>query len=255
MSTPGPTERFTIRVDNYLKYRPHYPAEIINVLQDLIGLNPAWHIADIGVGTGFSAELFLQHGNRVTGIEPNAAMRSAGDVYLQSYPSYSSLSSTAEQTGLSDHSVDLILAGQAFHWFRLPETKTEWQRILRPEGWVALLWNERRETGSPFLVAYEELLLEFAPDYQSVDHRHINAHTLHEFFNPNSYFEVWLPYSQNLDFEGIKGRLLSSSYVPLEDSSLYQPMLDRLQLEYDRNQQDGCIELVYDTKLYIAPLG
>ena len=127
-----PTKRFSNRVENYLKYRPRYPAAIIPLLESECGLTPETLIADIGSGTGFMTEMFLRHGNRVIGVEPNAEMRSAGERLLTKYPKFSSVNATAEATALPDKSVDLIIAGQAFHWFYRQNTKIEFTRILKP---------------------------------------------------------------------------------------------------------------------------
>ncbi|MDK9700522.1 MAG: class I SAM-dependent methyltransferase [bacterium] len=258
-----PTERFSSRVDNYLKYRPHYPSEMIPRLQIEINLTAQWVIADIGVGTGFSAELLLANRNKVIGVEPNDAMRNASVAYLAEYRQlYVPVKGTAEATTLPTNSVDMILAGQAFHWFDLEKTKTEWQRILKPSGWIALVWNERRGAGTPFLEAYERLLHNFAPEYQNVDHRHIDEGTLREFFQlsesqpsnnkaaPYRYFQ--LPYRQTLNWDGLVGRILSSSYVPLPGDPLLEPLLKQLAIDFSDHSDNGEIELQYDTKVYLG---
>ena len=251
MQNLQPTERFSTRVENYLKYRPHYPDELLALLQQELSLTPKWEIADVGAGTGFSAELFLKNGNRVYGVEPNEAMRLAGAVYLSQYRErYLPVDGTAEETTLDTAAVDLILAGQAFHWFDLPRTKIEWKRILKPEGWVVLVWNERRAFGTSFLVAYEQLLHNFAPEYKNVDHRHIDASVLSKFFTVNGYREHVLSYSQTLDWDGLVGRVLSSSYVPLPGDPLAEPLMKQLTTDFTRFSIQGTVELVYDTKVY-----
>src|ERR1041385_6863394 len=149
--THNSTERFSDRVENYVKYRPHYPREILTALEQLAGLTPTCALADIGSGTGISAELFLEYGNAVYGIEPNNAMRKAGEAYLSRFPKFKSIDGTAETTMLSDASVDLIIAGQAFHWFDVERSRTEFKRILKPGGWAALFWNDRQTDTTPFL--------------------------------------------------------------------------------------------------------
>src|SRR5580765_7216511 len=120
-----PTTRFTTRVDNYVKYRPSYPAAIITLLETECGLTSESLVADIGSGTGLLTELFLKHGNKVFAVEPNAEMRAAGERLLARYPSFISVSATAESTTLEDNSIDLIVAGQAFHWFERAAAKVE----------------------------------------------------------------------------------------------------------------------------------
>ncbi len=135
--------RFSSRVADYLRYRPHYPVGVLELLREHSGLSPAHAIADIGSGTGFLAELFLKNGNVVFGVEPNKEMREAGEEYLAAYPRFTSINASAEATTLSAASIDFVAAGQAFHWFAPEATRREFVRILRPDGWVAIVWNDR----------------------------------------------------------------------------------------------------------------
>jgi SAM-dependent methyltransferase len=153
-----PTKRFSNRVENYLKYRPRYPPGIIPLLQSECGLTADWVIADLGSGTGFLTELFLEHGNPVFGVEPNAEMRVAGEQVLTNYPRFSSMNAVAEATGLPDHSIDLVVAGQAFHWFDRAAARPEFVRILKPGGWLVLAWNGYRVESSPMMAAYQDLV-------------------------------------------------------------------------------------------------
>lgn len=261
------TERFSSRVEAYIKYRPHYPEEIIPALQKLTGLRPSHTIADIGSGTGFSAKLFLQNGNPVYGVEPNEAMRAAGEEYLVAYQNFRSITGTAEATTLPNESVDFILAGQAFHWFKHDEAYREFKRILRPGGWVIVMWNDRQTDTTPFLVEYEKLLLDFGTDYTIVNHRnfelrsspdsnitHSNATRTRDFFHGNTIHELEFENIQYFDFEGVKGRLLSSSYVPDADDPSCEPMLARLKEIFDRYAINGTIEMRYTCLVYAGKL-
>ena len=115
------------------------------------------------------SKLFLQNGNRVFGIEPNPEMRSAGERLLAEYEGFTSMAGSAEQSQLPDSSVDLVAAGQAFHWFDRQRARAEFQRILKPGGWVVILWNNRLTDTTPFLRAYENLLLSCGTDYAQID--------------------------------------------------------------------------------------
>jgi ubiquinone/menaquinone biosynthesis C-methylase UbiE len=147
------TQRFSSRVDNYIRYRPGYPDAILDTLRDAYGLTPASIVADVGSGTGILTEMFLRHGNVVYGIEPNREMREAAERLLAGYDRFHSVAATAEDTTLGDDSVDLVTAGQAFHWFDPSKARAEFARVLKPGGWVALIWNERVVT-TPFLADY-----------------------------------------------------------------------------------------------------
>src|SRR5437867_8468442 len=167
------TERFSNRVENYVRFRPRYPREVLELLKADCGLKPEAVVADAGSGTGFLAELFLANGNRVFGIEPNKEMREAGERWLQRYSRFSSIAATAEATTLPSQSVDFITAGQAFHWFDRERCREEFARILRPGGWVVLVWNDRRTESTAVLKDYEQLLLSYGTDYEQVNHERV----------------------------------------------------------------------------------
>ena len=154
----SPTERFTSRVETYIKYRPTYPAAVIDLLRSECGLTADAIVADVGSGTGILSELVLKNGNEVIGVEPNQAMRLAAEHLLSSYPRFRSVEGSAEASTLPAASVDLITAGQAFHWFDATAARREFARILKPNGSVALIWNDRQLDSTEFLRGYEALL-------------------------------------------------------------------------------------------------
>ncbi|HVM60384.1 MAG TPA: class I SAM-dependent methyltransferase [Verrucomicrobiae bacterium] len=249
-----PTLRFSSRVENYIKYRPGYPPSIIDTLTAECRLTPSSIIADVGSGTGILSEMFLQNGNRVFGIEPNREMREAGERLLKRYPNFASVNGAAEATSLADRSVDFITAGQAFHWFDRDRARREFARILKPNGWVVLIWNERLTDTSPFSRAYEELLQAFGTDYAAVDHRNVDADAIATFFSPQPVTLRRFENRQTFDFDSVKGRLLSSSYAPEPGHAHYQPMLDKLQAIFDQHQIDGKVNFDYVTRMYFGRL-
>ena len=207
----GPKERFSSRVENYIKYRPKYPKKIIKYLKNKKILKKSSIIADIGSGTGILSELFLKNGNKVFGIEPNKDMRQAGERLLKNYSKFISIDGSAESTTLENNCIDIITAGQAFHWFELEETRKEFKRILGPNGYVVLIWNSRKKNTSGFPNDYEKLIMTYGTDVKEV---HKSEKKVDAFFN----YEKKIFYNyQELDFEGLKGRLLSTSYIPLDN--------------------------------------
>ena len=248
-----PTRRFSSRVENYVKYRPGYPAEIIPLLQTDCGLTPDWVIADIGSGTGLMTKLFLTNSNRVFGVEPNAGMRAAGEQALASFPNFVSIEATAEATTLPDQSVELIVAGQAFHWFDRAQARAEFQRILRPAGWVVLIWNGFRVETSPVIRGYQDIVLRYGTDYKEVN-REMEGLEVESFFAPNACRTACFTYRQVFDFEGFKGRLLSASYAPPADHPSFGAMISDLQRLFDENQKDGTINFDYETEVFYGPL-
>jgi SAM-dependent methyltransferase len=245
------TERFSDRVENYIKYRPGYPAGVFEFLKQHSDFSADTVVADIGSGTGISAEMFLLYGNKVYAVEPNKDMREAADRLLNHYPLYVSVDGTSEYTGVPDHSVDLIIAAQAFHWFDKNAFKTECQRIGRRGAHCFIMWNERK-VESDFEIAYEELLLRYATDYTSIDHRNIKPADVEHFFAPHQLISATLYNEQVFDFDGLKGRLLSSSYAPNVGAPNYETMIDYLHYIFDRHQIDGSVSFSYDCNLYIG---
>lgn len=248
------TQRFSSRVHHYAQYRPRYPQEIILTLQDECSLTSESQIADIGSGTGFLSELFLQNGNPVATVEPNPEMRESGDNLLNRYPGFRSIDGRAEATTLSDTSVDFVITGQAFHWFDLNPTRSEFTHILKPNGIAMIVWNERETGSTPFLTAYEELLKRHVPDYTQLNFKQIYDTTVAEFFGALGFHSKTFRYRQELDCTGTQGRLLSSSYTPEEGHPNYQPMLDGLSDIFNTYQIDGRVTFEYVTRMYYGPL-
>jgi len=247
-----PTQRFSNRVADYLAYRPSYPATIITLLKTECYLTPNAVIADIGSGTGLLTKLFLDSGNLVYGIEPNTEMRTAGEDFLEHYPTFTSLAATAEVTTLPDNSVDFVTVGQAFHWFNQAQAIAEFRRILKPNSWISLIWNER-QLDTPFLQAYETLLQKYSPEYKQVDHRNVTSSHLKSLLGDGLHMKR-LPNQQQFDFTGLKGRLMSSSYCPLPDDPNHMPLITGLQTAFETHQVNGRVTLDYLTYIYYCPI-
>lgn len=244
--------RFSNRVRNYSLYRPSYPKGIVQSLKTEGVLTEATVIADIGSGTGISTRLFLEHGYRCIGVEPNRAMREAAEEQLAAFDRFESLDGSAEATTLPADSIDLIVAGQAFHWFDQSASKYEFQRILKPGKHVALIWNERNDAGSAFQAGYEDLLRFYCNDYDQVDYKRVDERALTTFFSPYQYSVHQYSNQQRFDFQGLQGRLLSSSYCPLEGEINYEPVMQGLRKLYDEHQTNGQITFDYQTRLYMG---
>ena len=254
MPVKDATQRFSSRVDNYVRYRPGYPPEVFELLQRECGLAPDSVIADIASGTGIFTRMLAENGNRVFGVEPNDEMRRAGERLLESYSGFTSIAGTAESTTLANHSVDIVTAAQAAHWFDREKARREFVRILKPGGWLVLLWNERRTDSTPFLREYEHLLLAYGTDYREVRHERTTAE-IADFFSPLPFRSSTLEMRQEVDYPGLEGRLLSSSYTPTSDHANYDAMLRELRRIFDVHQIDDCVSLDYNTLVYYGRLG
>jgi SAM-dependent methyltransferase len=253
-SSLDPTARFSDRVEDYVRYRPHYPSVLMEWLRDDIGVNAAWRVADIGAGTGISTRMWLDAGHQVIGVEPNAAMRVAAQKSFGDNRRLSWTDGTAEATSLPDASVDVVSAAQAFHWFNMGCTHAEWARILRPGGLAVVFWNSRVATGNDFLEGYEQLLRNFGTDYQRIAERHQDDATMRDWFDDGLVAMERFPNHQRLDFEGLRGRLLSSSYAPKQGHPRHEAMLAALRELFDANAVDGCVDLKYTTRVFAGKL-
>jgi SAM-dependent methyltransferase len=253
MPASNATSRFSDRVENYVLYRPGYPPEALHALRTESGLTPSHAVADVASGTGIWTRNLLENGNPVFAVEPNAEMREAGERLLAGFPKFTSVAGTAEETMLADQTVDFVTAAQAAHWFDRKRSRREFVRILKPGGWLVLLWNERLTDTTPFLRDYEQLLLTYGTDYNEVRHER-TTDAVNEFFDPLPYQERTFAMRQEFDYAGIEGRLLSSSYAPGPDHPQYPPMLRDLRRVFDAHAVSGRAIFEYKTRLYFGRL-
>ncbi|HEY0333510.1 MAG TPA: class I SAM-dependent methyltransferase [Stenotrophomonas sp.] len=259
MSRPDPValdsqERFSNRVADYVRYRPGYPPQLIEWIHGPLGVAPDARVADIGAGTGISSRIFLQAGHPVIAVEPNAPMRLAAERWLADAPGFQAVAGNAESTTLDTASVDLVVAAQAFHWFDTEAVRGEWKRILRPGGRVVVFWNSRLLEATAFLADYEALLHQFGTDYQAVAERYQDDATMRAWFGEGFIAQENFPNVQRMDFDSLRGRLLSSSYAPAEGHPRHAPMLAALRALFDRHAVDGHVEFAYLTRAFAGTL-
>jgi len=247
------TERFSSRVANYIKYRPSYPATVLELLSVRCGLAATSVVADVGSGTGILTELLLETGAEVYGIEPNREMREAGERLLHDYGRFHSVEGTAEATTLSDACVDLVTASQAFHWFDVQKSRRELGRILRPRGWVALVWNERPLEAVPLLDEYDALLRRHCPEYDRVREMRADESKMREFFGHRPEGAVFAN-RQSFDYAGLEGRLMSSSYAPEAGHPEHEPMIAGLRDLFERHRRAGKVLFPYRTLVFFGQL-
>ena len=252
---PDPTQRFTGRAENYAKYRPSYPPAVLELLREEAGLSRESAIADVGSGTGKLSILFLENGNRVYGVEPNDEMRATAERLLAGFANFVSVKATAEETGLREASVDIVTAGQAFHWFEPAAARREFDRILRPGGHVVLVWNDWGGTSSPVNQAYDDLLEEFGLFFRQTKHSNASGEeVVSQFYSPERPHEFHFDNHQEYTLEGTRGRLLSASYAPPPEHPNYAPMLARLERIFQDHQVDGRLRVEYDTVVFVGRL-
>jgi ubiquinone/menaquinone biosynthesis C-methylase UbiE len=244
--------RFSDRVENYVKYRPHYPKEIINFLNDECGFNKNKIVADIGSGPGISCENFIASGNTVYAVEPNDDMRLAAEEIFSGSKNFISISGSAEATTLNSNSIDLILAGQAFHWFDKENCKTEFRRILKNDGYTILMWNEKTSSND-FMKAYYDLIKKYGTDYEKINHANVNDEIIGIFYSPSVFKKKYFRHKHKLEYKGLEGRLLSSSYIPLKGEN-FNEMIAELKDIFERYNLKGIVDMEYETILYYGKL-
>ncbi len=247
------TERFSTRVEDYIKYRPSYPPGLLELLRVRCGLAATATVADIGSGTGILTELLLETGALVFAVEPNNAMREAAERLLGDYGRFRSVRGTAEATTLPQASVDLITASQAFHWFDVPQARRELGRVLKPRGWVALIWNERPPDAGAFHDEYDRLLRRHAADYDRVTRMRADEMKIREFFGRRPQTAVFAN-QQVFDFTGLQGRLMSSSYAPEPGHPEHEPLIAGLRALFERHSRGGKVVFPYRTLVYFDRL-
>jgi len=246
-------DRFSNRASYYDAYRPKYPDALLAYLKHDLSLSPRSVIADIGSGTGILSELLLRNGNTVFAIEPNRDMRTMAEANLSHYPAFRTIAGSAESTTLPNQSVDFITAGQSFHWFQPVETRMEFLRILKENGWVVLIWNTRK-THTAFLQEYEELVAWAASQKKNrLKHEDIAERTIAEFLG--DYKMTKLDNFQRIDLQGLIGRLLSASYSPLLGEPSHSELIRRATDLFNRNQEEGIVTLEYWTDVYAGQPG
>lgn len=247
----GTVERFSNRVENYIKYRPDYPVGVLRLFVEEMKMRPESVVADIGSGPGISARMFLENGNIVYGVEPNNAMRDAAERLLGKFSNFKSVDGTAEDSTLPDNFADFVTAAQAFHWFDHERAYVEFRRILKPGGWIVLIWNQRQLDTTPFLREYERHLLAHATDYDSVRHENVTEDVLAEFFK-QGFKRATFENKQVFDYEGLRGRMFSASYIPAENTAGGERAEKDLRRLFDSHERDGRIEVLYDTNIFYS---
>ncbi|HEX6833872.1 MAG TPA: methyltransferase domain-containing protein [Rudaea sp.] len=184
----------------------------------------------------------------------NRTRRCALQRSKRDHPRFRAVDGTAEHTRLPDRSVALLIAAQAFHWFDRAAVRDEWRRVLRGDGLAAIFWNSRRASGSEFLERYENLLREYGIDYVLDAERYIDDSAMKRWFGAGFRGAARFEHAQRLGFDGLRGRLLSSSYAPGTGHPRHEPMLAALRRLFDAGARDGCVKIEYDTRIFVGSL-
>ncbi|MGH2646744.1 MAG: class I SAM-dependent methyltransferase [Ginsengibacter sp.] len=247
MQSKTNTTRFSDRIDDYVKYRPLYPQQLIEILKNKIAFNNSFVIADIGSGTGISSQLFISNGNKVYGVEPNKQMREAAELFFLKEKNFITIDGTAEKTTLQENSIDIIFCGQAFHWFNRNLARIEFERILKDDGHIVLAWNVRKQDDD-FQKEYEKMLQQI-PGYNEVNHKNISDEIIKDFFSPRIMHKESVENSQVFNLKGLKGRLQSSSYFP-KSGIEHEDLMKKTESIFYKYEKNNTIKFLYETNMY-----
>jgi SAM-dependent methyltransferase len=252
-----PTERFSNRAEDYRRYRPGYPKAVTDLMRGPCGLPEGAPVADIGAGTGIFTRVLLEAGFEVTAVEPNAAMRAAAEEELKEFPRFHPVAAPAEETGLPGGAFDGVTVAQAFHWFDHEAARREFRRLLRPDGWVFIVRNQRREGTTAFAREYEEMLRTLGERYHVIGHRDKEARTraMEGFFPGGTLKIAQFDNPHVMDWPGLRGRFLSMSSVPVKGEPGHEELLFRLEEIFNIHARDGRVTFDQITEVYYGRLG
>jgi SAM-dependent methyltransferase len=244
------TKKFTNKSEAYAKYRPSYPEKFIEYIRQSLGENKI--IADVGAGTGILTRQLAQNQKIVYAVEPNDEMREACENSSRDIRNISIINGTAENTMLEDKSIDIITVAQAFHWFDMEKTRTEFKRILKSDGRVVLVWNshdDKDELTRENRVLFERLCTNFNGFSGGC-----KPHTNDDFFKDGVCDYKIFPNDSTLTFDEFIGRSLSASYAPLKEDTVYDEFIEGLKNIFNKYSVDGKLTFPQNTYAYIGEI-
>jgi ubiquinone/menaquinone biosynthesis C-methylase UbiE len=231
------SSRFSDRAQAYAAHRPSYPKGAIDALLRGLGAEYELTVADVGAGTGISANLLAQRVASVIAIEPDAAMRKRAEPL----PNVHWMDGSAEALPIEDKSVDLAAAFQAFHWFDPQRAFAEFRRVARRR--IALVQYERDEDQA-FSAGYAAIVRRYATD----DTEALRMRTLQTFaeYAGNALHRAVVPFKQRLTLDGVIGRVDSSSYLPHEGAHAAS-LRDDMRKLFGRFAEGSSVEMAMNT--------
>ncbi len=244
-----PITVFSSKAQTYDKYRWDYAPEAVQAIRKITQLSRQSSLADLGAGTGMLTQHFLGIAGHVYAVEPNPEMRAILAQKLGSQPSVTVLDANAEHTTLPDRCVNVITVAQALHWFEPEAAKTEIQRVLKPNGWLAVLENIR--TNEQLTQETESLMTEaYGADF-SATRKYRKDKPLSFYFGHESYQCLTYPFAFKQDWDGFIGAILSASFMPDEHHPLYTRLVEDARKVFERHSQGNFLTVNGTTQLFI----
>jgi SAM-dependent methyltransferase len=247
----GHPNEFNGKASEYAQYRERYdPDVILPFLREWCGLEAEWSVADIGAGTGMVGDMFRTNGNRVIAIEPNTEMREACAQLHSSDDSFLVADGSAESTGLPDAWVEMIAIGRALHWFHVEPAFREFQRVLKPRGWVTIIACGRDQKGREENLALAEFLRPSAQRNAAAESRLGVYQHLSSLFPGGEFHHAEMAGEMQLDWDGLRGLTLSLSHAPMPDTSGFSAFETGLRGFFDRYEREG--KVTFATRAWIS---
>jgi SAM-dependent methyltransferase len=190
----------------YDRGRPAYAEQAVDFALEPVRDRPGLRALDLGAGTGKLTRQLLDRGLDTVAVEPSDAMRK---VLAHRCREAAVLAGSAEQLPLPDAAVDLVVAGQAFHWFDRGRAVPEIARVLRPGGLLALFYNARQDAVR-WVAALSEIIRETG-DHVSETIGHVQREM--PLFDVAGALRA--TYEQELDADGLVDLVASRSYAIL----------------------------------------
>ena len=243
---------FSSKAEKFAKYRWCYAAEATETICRIAHISATSVIADVGSGTGILTGEFVDKVQRVYAVEPNPEMRQYAEKALARHPAFCSIDGLSNATTLPDRSVDLITVGQALHWFLPEATKQEFLRILKPGGWLAVLWKEGTDQ------AMEEAMRSlFTEQYgwNTSGTKQKPDKPTEFYYGGQDYLRMSYPQIIQESWEAFFGALCSSAFAPDEDNPLYPNLERAVQEVFNRFSTGGLITVKNATELCLGQIG
>jgi ubiquinone/menaquinone biosynthesis C-methylase UbiE len=244
---------FSAKAEKYAKYRWEYAASAIATIVNITQMSINSIVADIGAGTGKLTKHFLAKAQKIYAIEPNLELRQILTRELGAFPSISVIDGSAEATALPENCVDIITVGQAIHWFDPEPAKQEMMRILKGDGWLALIRNDVIDSEQSKAVG-RLMTEEYGANIsiKSAVTERAKEKPSNFYFGNDNFQTFVFPFSVQQSWEEFIGTLTTVSFMPDEDHLLFPRLETEAKKLFSRYKDHGYWKVEGETKLIIG---
>lgn len=237
--------------EDYSKYRPSYPKELFEFLVKDYNLKNK-DIVELGAGTGKFSKIASVYCNKIYYVEPNIDMINKGKEYCNDCYNITFVNSSAENTKLPSYIADIIFAVQSFHWFDKFTVKEEVKRILKPNGYFAIIWNDWEDENNEFSKKYFKYVSEWNTKLTGRKYQHKNVDDRKNFFKDGMYASHIFIHSKQYNLEMLVGLSKSLSYAPKEGDIYYGEFIKGIIEIFNDYQNNDYVRFDFHTEIYIG---